>query len=67
MDKITWIHPELREGEIFVRNVRNATFSRSLLTTKRLGNAAYIVVDGVPVKIMGDFFPMFVHSQEMEK
>jgi len=67
MNKTAWIHPELLEGEIFVENVRTAIFNRSLWTTKRLGNMAYILVNGVPIKIIGDFFPMFVNLQEMEK
>jgi len=67
MDKTVWIHPELREGEVFVENVRTAIFNRSLWTTKRLGNVAYIVVNEIPIKIIGDLFPMFINIEEMEK
>lgn len=58
-----WLHPEIRNGEIFFRNMTEAQFELLTWRSKRRGVTAYDE-DG---QIIGaaNWFPIFVKSSEL--
>ncbi len=60
-----FIHPELRNGEVFFTNSDKASFGKMSWKTKRLGAQAY---NGVGEKIQHeDWCPVFLQESEMRK
>ena len=57
-------HPELREGEVWIGNIKDEAFKSSCWRTKRQGDRAYNI-HGDLIK-NGNLRPMFVQKSEMD-
>jgi hypothetical protein len=65
-DKGVWVHPELRKGEVFLKNMTKEEFNnRCRYNFKRLGNVAYNW-DNKPLDKISpeNLFPVFVDEGE---
>lgn len=60
-------HPELQEGEVFLRNTDSVGFRKIGWKTKRQGRTPYDVYGNVINSPSPNFFPVFVQRSELEE
>ena len=65
----TWVHPEQREGEVFLGNSTAKEFEEDIrYKSKRLGEVAYYHATGKPINFentnVDKTFPLFVSEEE---
>ncbi len=61
----TFVHPEIRPGEILIGNMWGSDFKNVGWISKRRGNVAYFT-DGRPIPRTQAFVPCFVQRSEIE-
>lgn len=64
---MSWMHPELREGEVLIGNHTLESFEKVGWETKRMGNFAYTVNGELISSEPQYLFPVFAKRSELEK
>ena len=59
-------HPELEDGEIFLKNTTPGRFEVMDWKTKRMGGVAYYD-DGKAIPFHSNYFPVFVQESEVDE
>ena len=60
-----WTHPEIKEGEVLLRNMTGEEFGRLTFTSKRQGRIAY---DGEGNQLsFKDWLPVFLQQNELDE
>lgn len=64
IQSIDFIHPELKDGEVFFTNSSLSDFQEMAFKTKRMGKAAF---DGKGNQLNHeDWYPVFIKIEELE-
>ena len=59
-----FIHPEIKEGEVLLRNLKRKQCELLIFTTKRMGKYAY---DGRGNRLFAaDWYPVFIEESELQ-
>lgn len=64
IERSAWVHPELKSGEVLLRNMTQAEFTALDYETKRRGMSAYDG-EGNPIA-HADWLPVFLHAKEVD-